>query len=207
MKEYLAKNKARNYLIILAVALVAAAFVLTAPHSNNKSQSTTILTSNEITPGAFPVASCPVHFYQSNSVIENVSGFSTHDFSNAIDYVLTPGSNGKISYKVHIGASQGNSNMSAHNITNWAQFSSTTSQGTEQDTHQGINVSITPISETFAWNSSYEVTISMNISAEAAPGTYWVSLSPGFCFGGPSFLLTVGNAPYNGSTTYVPVPA
>ena len=55
-----------------------------------------------------------------------------------------------------------------------------------------------PKGEIFSFNSNYTVLTSFNISSNATSGTYWVSLSPGACSGGPTFLLTVGNSPYGG---------
>jgi hypothetical protein len=214
------KSKIGSQIIALVlIAVLIASISILYIMANGKGQghniistpSTTIQNATEIVPGAFPNAGCPAHLYQSRSVIGNVSGFRPYIVSNVTDYLIAPGNNGKLSYETYTetfaSSNQIDFNISAYNVTNWVQFFHAASQNTMQDAHPGINVSINPPSEIFALNSSYAVTVDMNVSVGAAPGTYWVSLSPGFCFGGRTFLLTVGGAPYNGVIASMLVPA
>ncbi len=214
------KSKIGNQIIAFAlIEVLIASISILYIMANGKGQghniiptsNTTIQNATEIVPSAFPNADCPAHLYQSRSVIGNASGFRPYIVSNVTDHLIAPGNNGKLSYETYTetfaGSNQIDFNIRAYKVTNWAQFFHAVSQNTMQGTHPEINVSINPPSEIFALNSSYAVTVDMNASVGAAPGTYWVSLSPGFCFGGRTFLLTIGRVPYNGVIASMPVPA
>ena len=143
-----------------------------------------------------------MHFYNSNSSIDSVSGFSTFNVSGMTDYVIGTGGIGNITYTVHVGSSN-IANASIGSVTNYAQFYYT-SQNVTQEDHPGIEVSISPALQYESFNNNYTIDVMLNVSAGAPTGTYWVDLSPGPCFGGPVFLLTIGSAPYSGMLrTYV----
>ena len=163
MQEANNKNKIRNYVIVLAVAIVAIISILTFSLMNNGKiqnssttqtssiiQSSTIQNSNItqgsniIVPGPFPSTNCPAHFYQSYSNVTNFSGFDRYNLSGVMDYVIKPGNSGTITYTVYIGSNLNNPNDSTKtNITNWVQISHTVESNMTSNTHNGLNASLT----------------------------------------------------------------
>lgn len=197
-------------LLITAIILFLLVLFLTSYSNNHLPVGPTNAT---ITPGPFPTSSCPAHFYSSYGVIENISGFSVYaisNLSNITDYVISPGKEGRFVYTVHVGSNP-NINFTSFpaTITNWVNLYHASPQNAAQNTTYGIKLSITPLSENFSFSKNYTMTVDLNASDNATLGTYWISFSPGFCFGGPTYLLTIGNGPYvggSGKIQQIPVP-
>lgn len=204
------------YLWYVAAAVILTAVALAyawqsgyrAHTSASTSASTSInASSNAIIPGPYPQGSCPAPVYLIYGSIVGHQGFERYNVSGLADYVMPASSNGTISYTVHIGANPFGTNSSTENrFSNWAELSHLSVSNAVLNTHPGINVSINPQNETVQFNSSYRVSVYITAVPSALLGTYMVSLSPGFCNGGPVFLLTIGSNPYNGTAPGKPVP-
>jgi|GEM_PF-6181219 hypothetical protein len=179
-------------IVILVILAIIANVALTNHASGSLQQPATIL------PGPFPSGACHPHVQQSYSNITTVTGLSAYNLSGTEDYVISPGGSGRISYTTYVGKNIGEGEAGT-NTTNWADFYHLSTNNLTGNTYPGMNVSIQPPSETFYFNSSYTVGVGVTALPNATRGTYWVVLSPGICQGGPVFLLTVGNAPYNGT--------
>lgn len=198
-------------IVIIIGAVLALSFTIPAlydrmPQSQNTTRTTTgtpVSNLTEVIPGPFPSSSCPARFYQVYSTMLNATGFSIYNVSGMVDYVIKPGDNGTLIYNVHIGPDLNNMSSNGDTITNWVQFSHATDSNLTSTTHSGINISMEPTTEKFSYNSNYTVTAKITVLQNAEIGTYWASLSPGACFGGPIFLFTVGNAPYGGEVKQV----
>ncbi|HUB92796.1 MAG TPA: hypothetical protein VL945_02445 [Candidatus Saccharimonadales bacterium] len=196
-------------LALLALLVMAVAFLVFVPkastqNSSNNTASTAINKSAlpaKILPGAFPALSCPTLYYTTDSNITGSPGFTYSNSSDGNDYVISPGHSGQINYRIKVGpAIIQNSTLNA-SITNTANlyYQGNPSGGNYGPT--GINVTMYPVNEILSYGGVYNVSTSVSVAANATQGTYWVILSPGFCFGGPRFLLTVGSTPFSGNLT------
>lgn len=190
-----AGKKIMEKALVLVILFVATLLILLIIYGNKSNTYTAT-----IMPGPSPKYGCPAIFYSSNSTITSHSGFSLSNVSGLSDYVISQGRTGTIEYTVDTGKTLNPGiNVTGMNVTNWVTFSHTNDTDQISNSHAGINVSIAPASEPFAFNSSYQVTDTLDVLANATTGTYWVSLSPGPCHGSSLFLITIGNAKYNGT--------
>ncbi len=142
-------------------------------------------------PPGFPL--CPVSLVQSSGNIVNSTGFyeiyNYTKFQDTQNFVLEPGHNATITYKISIGAirSVDNNTSNEFNMTNYV----TLMHDAEMHDHPGVYVSVSPTSEMIPQNGSAIITITLSATKDAAHGTYWMQLPPGVCFGGENVILTV----------------
>ena len=200
-------------LAAVIVTTVALAYAWQSAHGASTSPSTSASTSidtysSEIIPGPYPQGTCPAPVYPVYGTVVGHQGFDQYNISGLTDYVMPASSNGTILYTVHLGVNPFEANSSMENrFYNWAELSHLSASNAVLNTHPGITISIDPQNETVPFNSSYLVSVRVTAMPSALLGTYMVSLSPGFCSGGPVFLLTIGSSHYNGTAPGEPVPA
>ncbi|MGI0060926.1 MAG: cupredoxin domain-containing protein [Nitrosotalea sp.] len=161
-----------------------------------------------IDPGGIGIRSCPIPIIRMESTVFFSSGFDglyhNKSYSFPVDnYVLQPGHNGTITYLINA-TSRTNANFDLPptvNLTNYAHITYQVKYGEGSygySSPDGIHVTFDPSSETLGLGDVRVVTATIFVDRDAPAGTYWVFLAPGFCNGGPIFLLTVGDCPYSG---------
>ncbi len=184
--------------------------------------STSVLASNTIElPANTPIIDglptsnlCPSPSIFIYSILANTSGLSAYNQknSNEADYVMSSGKTAIINYTViqvynktqknvtEISSGANATTNSVINYTNQITLYGLTSTNNAPNTlgASGLQVYITPSTEMLSKNHRYHVTITLKTSQNTPPNTYYVQLG-GTCFGS-TFLLTIGNSPYNEST-------
>ena len=181
----------------------SAASVITIPHTTTKTLNTSASGNISITPGEFASA-CPVILTNQtfNSSIVGYSGLKYYDDNGTPEYIIAPGTNG--SMVLALGKPARSSNLE---ISNFAAFYYSTGQNNSyanryaMNSTNGVSVSFNVSSE-YLTSASPNATVRIGISAasNANEGTYRVFIPEGPCRpDAASFLLTVGNKPYNGT--------
>lgn len=139
---------------------------------------------------------CPVVNFQASGKIVNYTGFyGVYGYSaypGTSNFVLEPGHNGTIVYRIDIGSiyNWGNESPANHvNITNDIEFI----HDAGMRDHPGVTTVTDSKSEIIQKNSSTFVTITFVATTDARPGTYWIHLPPGLCSGGDIIILTITN--------------
>ena len=136
---------------------------------------------------------CPIVNFQASGNILNVVGFygiyNYTKFPDTQNFVLEPGHNGTLTYKISLGSihSWTNTTLDEINITNNISLM----HDAEMNNHPGVVISVFPNSEMIHANNTAIVTITLSASKDALPGTYWVTLPPGTCAGGEMIILTI----------------
>lgn len=137
---------------------------------------------------------CPVAGFQASGQIVNSTGFygiyNYTKFPNTQNFVLEPGHNATITYKISVGSIHSWASTSPSNEINLTNYV-TLMHDAEMHDHPDVYVSVYPASEMIPQNDSAIVTITLSASKNAPYGTYWMQLPPGFCFGGEDIILTV----------------
>lgn len=137
---------------------------------------------------------CPVMNFGASEKILNATGFygiyNYASYPGTLNYVLDPGHNGTIKFLISVNMIHNFGNITYSNqinITNDAVFM----HDAGMNNHPGVDVLVEPKSEVIGDNGSALVTMTFSASKDALPGTYWVTLPPGFCAGGQMIILTV----------------
>lgn len=137
---------------------------------------------------------CPVVNFQSSGKIVNYAGFygvyEYPEYLGTTNFVLEPGHNGTLSYRIDIGSIYNWGNQPSANdvnITNGVEFM----HDAGMHDHPGVTAMVSSQSEVIQKNDSAFVTITFAATKDARPGTYWVYLPPGFCVGGETIILTI----------------
>ncbi|EET90058.1 MAG: hypothetical protein LVQ97_00350 [Candidatus Micrarchaeales archaeon] len=194
--------KALYALLAAFVVLVVLAALLLAYKPQLQSQSAAA----EVLPGKLPTMLCPALFYQISSNITGISGLYEYNVSGYKDFVLLPGSSGSINVSTRTGPPTSRSIIYPPNATvnNTATFYHTPISGSSKanvsNSHPGISVEISPVSDPMGPNKEYSYTARISASIAAQEGTYWLSIGPPMCLGNEMVLLTIGTKPFSNAT-------
>jgi hypothetical protein len=166
--------------------------------------------------------SCPIRLGPTLFLaITNASGFSLYNISNITDFVIAPGRAGQITYEIERidypyttmnpypaskdGPLTVENRIYFYNVNNRSNINTLGGAGINvyitppsEMTYIGSNYSLTPPKIVYP-QSTYSVKLTLKLLPNATQNTYGITLGPAYCGGGPSFLFTVGNEPYNGA--------
>jgi hypothetical protein len=196
--------------IIIAIGIIAlfAAIYASAPSGKTapiKPAANTTTISAPATISNAGVGGCPMLFYTMTGSVTNSIGMKesrfAYDGSAMNDYMIEPGSSGVIDAKEYI--SDVLSEPSGSGLTNRAHYA-VLQAFSGNSTTSGINLIIDPKNFTIRNNESLNVTVEVNTTPKAT-GTFILYID-GPCGGVTPVLLTVGDAPYNGSLPKTPYP-
>lgn len=137
---------------------------------------------------------CPLAPFQASGQIVNSTGFfgiyNYTKFQGTKNFVLEPGHNGTISYKISMGSIRTLADTTPTNKINVTNYVQSMHDANMYD-HPGVYVSVYPRYETIPANGSALLTITLAASKDASHGTYRVHLPPGVCSGGEAIILTI----------------
>lgn len=163
------------------------------------SQSNSTAPETAINPGTLNLEACPMLFYQISGNITSYSGMVLRYINSSgvqiPDYIIGSNETGIFIIRENVSGVLKEPNASMYTRQHYASISPILQSGASES---GIAASFSPANYTLANNETMFTTMTLNANLSDT-GTYVVHID-GPCGGGAGqILVTVGNAPYNGT--------